>query len=454
LAQDRHLAQGDKASGTLNPMTASAMLPLPSVFPESIRFRNTFLEFASGSPLASDSEDSMTALPAFRQERRLKTAPSKVHQDDDEELPNTLLIAQQDARPTSPSLTLPGTRTKTRRVSFSEEPEEFQVRTPSGDYGTLSSSTQSTEAPTLANEAETPVRTPSMFTDGSAPWFPTTPTTPMEQGPGNRFPGCNMDDDDDDRQSADGDYAAPRAPALFSSLQAVAEPTYHQMMLAVQKAALEEMESQLLSSEEEVQKATLAQLKGVCQPFFEQMCLSLHGAMKAHVQKAAPACGLQTGPRPLSAPAASSAGAPSSLLPPNLAKEANAGSSEGEDADRSAAAAQKTLMVCRHWKCKGFCRLGDQCKFLHPEHKRGVGPSRKRGNGQRATERAVPATISLSSMTGPTEMQFNDARGMAASYHPAGTQASIANLEHLWQSYSMQYPCPHQVGMHRVCLAD
>jgi hypothetical protein len=31
----------------------------------------------------------------------------------------------------------------------------------------------------------------------------------------------------------------------------------------------------------------------------------------------------------------------------------------------------KTVMVCKHWKSKGWCRLGSNCKFLHPEHKRG-----------------------------------------------------------------------------------
>jgi hypothetical protein len=33
---------------------------------------------------------------------------------------------------------------------------------------------------------------------------------------------------------------------------------------------------------------------------------------------------------------------------------------------------EKSTMVCRHWKSKGFCRLESKCKFQHPEHKRGV----------------------------------------------------------------------------------
>jgi len=33
----------------------------------------------------------------------------------------------------------------------------------------------------------------------------------------------------------------------------------------------------------------------------------------------------------------------------------------------------KSHMVCRHWKTKGWCKYQASCKFLHPEHKRGVG---------------------------------------------------------------------------------
>lgn len=43
----------------------------------------------------------------------------------------------------------------------------------------------------------------------------------------------------------------------------------------------------------------------------------------------------------------------------------------------------QVVMVCRHWKSKGWCRLGDDCKFSHPEHKCGVGaPSASKGASQ------------------------------------------------------------------------
>jgi len=31
-----------------------------------------------------------------------------------------------------------------------------------------------------------------------------------------------------------------------------------------------------------------------------------------------------------------------------------------------------STMICHHWKSKGWCRLGAECKFMHPEEKRGV----------------------------------------------------------------------------------
>lgn len=38
----------------------------------------------------------------------------------------------------------------------------------------------------------------------------------------------------------------------------------------------------------------------------------------------------------------------------------------------------KSAVVCRHWKSKGWCRMGNECKFAHPEHKCGAGlPAKK-----------------------------------------------------------------------------
>merc|ERR1712216_334611 len=63
----------------------------------------------------------------------------------------------------------------------------------------------------------------------------------------------------------------------------------------------------------------------------------------------------------------------------------------------------KSTMVCRHWKSKGWCRLEHNCKFLHPEHKRGVaapkgcsGGINNGGDISRATRPGMSTILSLS----------------------------------------------------------
>lgn len=46
-------------------------------------------------------------------------------------------------------------------------------------------------------------------------------------------------------------------------------------------------------------------------------------------------------------------------------------SNSGNIISDASADAAKCVMVCRHWKSKGFCRLEQKCKFLHLQHKRG-----------------------------------------------------------------------------------
>lgn len=49
-----------------------------------------------------------------------------------------------------------------------------------------------------------------------------------------------------------------------------------------------------------------------------------------------------------------------------------------EDAHALASGKQHAArVVCRHWKIKGLCRLGDECKFSHPAHKQGSNSRRR-----------------------------------------------------------------------------
>merc|ERR1712050_63895 len=75
---------------------------------------------------------------------------------------------------------------------------------------------------------------------------------------------------------------------------------------------------------------------------------------------------------------------------------------------------EKIQMVCRHWKSKGWCRYESQCKFSHPENKRGVSakgpaqssdcpslpirPSRRRGG---KNNKSIDASDSVSYFANP-----------------------------------------------------
>merc|ERR1719324_965081 len=51
-----------------------------------------------------------------------------------------------------------------------------------------------------------------------------------------------------------------------------------------------------------------------------------------------------------------------------------------DEETNDAAEREKSTMVCRHWKSKGWCRLESNCRFLHPENKRGVSAPKCGGN--------------------------------------------------------------------------
>merc|ERR1712032_1728454 len=77
---------------------------------------------------------------------------------------------------------------------------------------------------------------------------------------------------------------------------------------------------------------------------------------------------------------------------------------------------EKSVMVCRHWKSKGWCKLEAQCKFLHPEHKRGAGTLGNDGvGGAKGGEGQMPAAISPSSAPGGMEVTSSKSRSSRRS---------------------------------------
>jgi len=80
---------------------------------------------------------------------------------------------------------------------------------------------------------------------------------------------------------------------------------------------------------------------------------------------------------------------------------------------------KRSTMVCHHWKSKGWCRLGTDCKFMHPEHKRGVGSGcvsneRVSSGRDRKHGRVCAGAVPLSKMPGGRPM----AAGSQDGFYP------------------------------------
>jgi len=122
-------------------------------------------------------------------------------------------------------------------------------------------------------------------------------------------------------------------------------------------------------------------LLATCKPFFEQMVVAFQLLVQQRVEEQWSQCGFQ----PIFYPTTVL-----TTLMSEASTETNEScafsslfsdpSSEGESLEMpertsdfsETSDSEKSNMVCRHWKSKGWCRYESSCKFLHPEHKRGV----------------------------------------------------------------------------------
>jgi len=167
------------------------------------------------------------------------------------------------------------------------------------------------------------------------------------------------------------------------SMQSMCTPYLEQMCREIQSG----VSAQQLSGSTTVSRELLGQM---CEPFFEKMTSALQQALQQQMQQethwAQATCqpAGNTGfhyQTPFfrfdeeSTEASDSCCAFASLFSVTSSEgdhldaieRKSEGSELASDVDRSPMA-----MVCRHWKSKGWCRLESNCKFLHPEHKRGV----------------------------------------------------------------------------------
>jgi len=179
--------------------------------------------------------------------------------------------------------------------------------------------------------------------------------------------------------AATSSYNDPGQPLVSRELlRTVCEPFFEQMLTAVQEALEQQMRSQFQAREQMQQQGQIQSIDSLGE-------LKCHRT-SMHFQQARQLDPLpdeeSTDAEELSGAFASLLSGPTSedegsdiVLKPGTEDESiwtslpeNSCTEEAEPA----ADFEKSTMVCRHWKSKGWCRLESNCKFLHPENKRGV----------------------------------------------------------------------------------
>jgi hypothetical protein len=163
-------------------------------------------------------------------------------------------------------------------------------------------------------------------------------------------------------------------------MQSMCAPYFEQMCHEIQSG----VSAQQLSGNTMVSRELLRQM---CEPFFEKMTSALQQALQQQMQQETHWAQVTCQPAGNTgfhyqtpffrfdeeSTEASESCAFASLFSVtssecdllDVVERKSEGNEPASDVDRSP-------MVCRHWKSKGWCRLDSNCKFLHPEHKRGV----------------------------------------------------------------------------------
>mmetsp|Transcript_6415 Transcript_6415/g.11155 ORF Transcript_6415/g.11155 Transcript_6415/m.11155 type:complete len:415 (-) Transcript_6415:183-1427(-) len=379
-----------------------------------LRVNNTFLE------VTEDPAQDLSKEPCQRAARRGKTAP-----------PPLFAAGQEEG--------LPLIRSKPPRVSFMDDGDEVEEC--------------QAEAGCWPGEAESPVQTPTVLHGNAVPWVletpAHTPTSPV-------MPRLADGDDGDD---------TPRPKV--GKKQELQWPAPYRLPVDIESCCGNVLKRMLTAVEQSMQDACMApksqpslsrqQLQEACAPFLEQMVnLVFEGCedqMQRRLSSSASHTTANTGSssqdlsgtsslelcstdttlptyasvttRPLQETSPQPARPAEKQDPLRLAvplmisrefvnsPQESAAEDEAEDYTSSMELQgggsmelmghMKSAMVCRHWKSKGWCKLGENCKFQHPDHKRGVGQTRKRGGAaHRAAERrnctlaldtSIPVTV-------------------------------------------------------------
>jgi len=181
-----------------------------------------------------------------------------------------------------------------------------------------------------------------------------------------------------------------QAQPMFSYelLQTACPPYFEQMSCSVKSAVFAQQKpAETIASRKAIRK--------MCEPFFDQMVTAVQQSLQQEQQhQAHQHSQWQLFDQPIANDCFQYETVPNLRLDEE-STEANdscafasllsSASSEGEaldnierksEASEATSDAERSVMVCRHWKSKGWCRLESKCKFLHPEHKCGVSAPR------------------------------------------------------------------------------
>lgn len=202
------------------------------------------------------------------------------------------------------------------------------------------------------------IATPALLQRESCPWALATPDVspicasmaPRLHSGGN----CSMD-----------------APVSRELLRSICEPFFEQVITSLHVALQEQriQPSQIPDTIYMMMQSMMPAVQGSCQNAFcapPQMYSTAQSySSYDEVSTEAEDCGAFSAL--LSGSSSPSAVEVTELSPPMDTPTA----SSPEDSDQGSDP-EKAVMVCRHWRSKGWCRMEDKCKFLHPENKRGV----------------------------------------------------------------------------------
>jgi len=231
--------------------------------------------------------------------------------------------------------------------------------------------------------------------DASYPWAAHTPEASPRQWSAVPF-----------SESGSTKFAAP-APLTSEILRTACDTTFEHMCYRISAdCSAYQMPSEPAAAREV--------LRRMCEPFFEQMITSLHQqlnvpevtssmeSMQVRSQQMSGAClqplfyhsGLASYHDELSTDANESCAFSSVFSGPSSEGECLDAHEKNSEASAPSSDAERSVMVCRHWKSKGWCRLDSKCKFLHPEDKRGVCAPKASGNSDAGDEFSVALSMS------------------------------------------------------------